>query len=233
MRNLNILNQFRLPLMGQYGDSSCGFFIIPSRNNNNFYQVIASSGEGWDHVSVCLLDRKGRFVERTLTWNEMCLIKNIFFNDDEDAVEFHPRKQDYIDEHHYVLHIWRANMKEFPLPKKEDYDTNNNIQNINIPRKNGYYNISVIQTNDWKRIRVSLLNRWHRQVKAFPTWDDMCIIKDLFFNDDEATIEIHPSDEYRIHEKDYTIDLWKPLNKEMPLPNPNLVGKVKKYPNKV
>lgn len=232
MRNLNFLYQFRLPLMGQYGDSSCGFFIIPSRNNN-FYQVIASSGSGWDHISVCLLDRKGRFIKRTLTWDEMCLIKKLFFYDDEYAVEFHPRKQDYIDDHHYVLHIWRSNILDFPLPNNEDYNKQTNIENINIPRKKGYYNISIIQTNDWKRIQVSLLNWWHQQLKVFPTWDEMCAIKDIFFNDDEAIIEIHPSDEYKIYEKDYTIDLWKPLNKELPLPNPDLVGKVKKYPNKI
>ena len=61
----------------------------------------------------------------------------------------------------------------------------------------------------------------------------MCEIKESLFDDDEAVIEIHSSDEYKIYEQDYTIDLWKPLNKEMPLPNPNLVGKTKKYPNKI
>lgn len=194
--------------------------------------MVASNGSGWDHVSVCLLDRKGKFIERTVTWDEMCEIKRLFFRTDEQVVEFHPRKQDYIDDHHYVLHIWKSNVLEFPLPDKKNYEANENFQYIILPRKNGFYNVITTETKEWKRVRVSLLDKYYHPLDRYPKWDEMCLIKEMLFNDDEAVIEIHTNDEFKMYEKDYTIDLWRPLNKEMPLPNPDLVGKVKKYPNK-
>ena len=87
-----------------------GIFIINKKNIK--IQVIASDGMGWDHVSVTIANRK-----RTPTWEEMCFIKNLFFSDDEWAMQFHPAKVDYVDNHKYCLHIWRPH-NAFPTPDK-------------------------------------------------------------------------------------------------------------------
>lgn len=51
-------------------------------------------------------------------WEQMNKIKEIFFNDDEVVIQIHPAKKDYINKHPYVLHLWRPQNVEIPLPDK-------------------------------------------------------------------------------------------------------------------
>jgi hypothetical protein len=49
----------------------------------------------------------------------MCLVKELFWSDDECVVQFHPPKQNYINQHPGVLHLWRKKgAKAFPMPPK-------------------------------------------------------------------------------------------------------------------
>lgn len=111
MRNLNYLNKYRFDLLGlgYLGNDKNGWFKIPLDPNysgeRGFYKVIASSGSGWDHVSISLVDNDNYMIERTLRWEEMEMIKRMFFLDNESVVEFHPNEEEYIDEHSYVLHL--------------------------------------------------------------------------------------------------------------------------------
>jgi hypothetical protein len=69
------------------------------------------SGESilWDHVSVSIADR-------CPTWNEMCWIKDLFFDPEECVLQFHPPQSQYINIHPYVLHLWKPKDIEIPLP---------------------------------------------------------------------------------------------------------------------
>ena len=62
--------------------------------------VIWSYGGGWEHVSI---DGKKRMPE----WEEMCFLKDMFFNDDECVVQYHPPKSDYVNNLKYCLHLWK------------------------------------------------------------------------------------------------------------------------------
>lgn len=83
-----------------------GRFVFPTG-----LRVIASDGDGWDHVSVSLPDR-------TPTWDEMCGIKKLFFGDDQMAVQYHPAGKDYINQHPYCLHLWRPHGQEIQMPPR-------------------------------------------------------------------------------------------------------------------
>ena len=71
--------------------------------------IIFSWGGGWDHVSMS-------FRNRVPSWDEMCWLKDAFFNEDEVAIQYHPAKQEYINTHPYCLHIWRKQNYEIPVP---------------------------------------------------------------------------------------------------------------------
>ncbi len=75
----------------------------------NRLRVIASWGMGWDHVSVSLADR-------CPTWEEMCFVKDIFFRPDECVIQYHPPESKYINNHKYVLHMWRPQNESIPMP---------------------------------------------------------------------------------------------------------------------
>lgn len=75
------------------------------------FGVIFSDGGGWDHVSVS-------HPNRCPTWEEMCIIKDIFFREDECCVEYHPANKNYVNIHAYCLHIWKPQDADFPTPPK-------------------------------------------------------------------------------------------------------------------
>lgn len=110
MRNLNLLDQYRInhPIHG-FGDDKEGAFQVPVLGI--LLTVIASTGEGWDHVSVSS-------PKRCPNWPEMKKIKELFFNDEEPAYQFFPKTKDYISAHPFCLHWWRPQNFEIPLPPK-------------------------------------------------------------------------------------------------------------------
>lgn len=75
--------------------------------------VIASSGEGWEHVSVSLENR-------VPTWDEMCSVKRLFWDAEDCVVQFHPPKSEYVNCHPYCLHLWRSLDVEMPRPPTSD-----------------------------------------------------------------------------------------------------------------
>ena len=62
--------------------------------------VIGENEDGWEHVSIELMAR------RLPTWEEMCLIKDIFWNEEEEVVQIHPRHSEYVNMCE-ALHLWR------------------------------------------------------------------------------------------------------------------------------
>ncbi len=77
----------------------------------NCCTVVCSWGGGWDHVSIAP-------VKRTLmpTWNMMCELKEIFFRDDEYAVQYHPPKSKNVSMVNNCLHIWKPTKAELTVP---------------------------------------------------------------------------------------------------------------------
>jgi hypothetical protein len=55
-------------------------------------------------------------VPRCPTWDEMCQIKALFWDDNDCIVQFHPPKAEYVNNHAYCLHLWRQIGGEFPIP---------------------------------------------------------------------------------------------------------------------
>lgn len=70
----------------------------------------ASDGLGWEHVSVS----RSRF-NRVPNWEEMCFVKNLFWDEEDCVVQFHPPKSEYVD-NAPVLHLWRKTGENFELP---------------------------------------------------------------------------------------------------------------------
>ena len=71
--------------------------------------VIASWGGGWEHVSVCPSNRLP-------DWDEMCEIKDMFWNEDEVVMQLHPAKSNYVNLMSNCLHLWKPIGQEIPVP---------------------------------------------------------------------------------------------------------------------
>ena len=117
MRDLLLLDKWRLKTQevldrwGSYGGSLNGCFMIPVIPTADVLRVIASVGDGWDHVSVSL-------EHRCPTWDEMSKVKRMFFNPWETAVQFHVPEEEHINIHPNVLHLWRPHNQVIHLPPR-------------------------------------------------------------------------------------------------------------------
>jgi hypothetical protein len=94
-------------------DGNCGAFVVQHAGVSLF--VIASDGldlpvpHQWEHVSVSTR-------ERTPTWQEMCAVKQIFWDAEDVVLQLHPARSQYVNDHPYVLHLWRSVNCRQPLP---------------------------------------------------------------------------------------------------------------------
>lgn len=92
----------------EYGNN--GAFIIPVRNMK--IRCIASDGCKWEHVSASLKNR-------CPNWAEMCVIKSIFWDEEDWVVQYHPAVSEYVSYHPYCLHLWRPIGQELPKPPSD------------------------------------------------------------------------------------------------------------------
>ena len=100
----------------EYGNNGA-FHLSPSPKRQ--YMCIASDGGGWEHVSIEVWITKGKgYITRTPTWDEMCYIKSVFWDDEDTVIQFHPPKSEYVNIKENVLHLWR-NIDGHKLPPLE------------------------------------------------------------------------------------------------------------------
>ena len=90
-----------------YGNN--GVFIIESRRLKKPIRCIASDGLDWEHVSVSLNTR-------CPTWDEMCFIKNLFWDVEDCVMQLHPPQSEWVNNHPFTLHLWKPLGLEIPRP---------------------------------------------------------------------------------------------------------------------
>ncbi len=107
------------------GDSYGAFYVQspdPSRTVRAMLHIIASPGMEdipWEHVSVRAVKQFGKqFKSFTPTWDEMCFVKSLFWDDEDCVVQFHPPKSEYVNIHPNVLHLYRPVEDEIPMPPR-------------------------------------------------------------------------------------------------------------------
>jgi hypothetical protein len=105
-----VRNRQVLAFYGSYGDGTCGVFELPCPRTGVRLKCVASTGDGWDHVSVSLPNR-------CPNWPEMEHVKRAFFKDEETAMQLHVPPADHISVHPNCLHLWRPNDgRDIPRP---------------------------------------------------------------------------------------------------------------------
>lgn len=116
--SFKVPNQFRVK-DGAYkspNKAPFGAFLIPMKTHTHPIRIIAHDGKsgeftGWEHVSVSYSDR-------CPTWEEMCVIKDTFWGPEDCVVQFHPPQSEYVNNHPFVLHLWRPLEVNIPTPGK-------------------------------------------------------------------------------------------------------------------
>ena len=96
---------YRVELPGYgWGDHKNGAFQF-----RDGLTVIASVGDGWEHVSA---SRKSRVP----SYDDLCRIKRLFWHDDDCVMQLFVPVADHVNYHPYCLHLWRPLDVEIPRP---------------------------------------------------------------------------------------------------------------------
>ena len=65
--------------------------------------VVWSPNEaGWEHVSFSPYDHS-----KTPSWDDMCYLKDVFFDEEEEVIQIHPKRSEYVNIMQNCLHLWR------------------------------------------------------------------------------------------------------------------------------
>lgn len=95
------------PFRTTEADGNNGLFEWGTLNGR--IRVICSDGGGWEHVSVS-------FEKRCPTWGEMCMVKDLFWSEEDCVIQYHPPKKDYVNYAPFCLHLWKPVGIPFPMP---------------------------------------------------------------------------------------------------------------------
>ena len=101
---------------------SKGFKLINASIDGMFFAntlikrtIMVSWCGGWEHVSM-------NDLKFDPSWSDMCQLKDMFWNDDETVVQYHPAKSEYVNNLKHCLHLWKP-IEQFsgklPIPPSE------------------------------------------------------------------------------------------------------------------
>lgn len=92
-------------------------------------------------------------------------------------------------------------------------------------KHNGVY-LNVIATDgceengeygQWEHVSIHVFDAFFNK-RRIPNWGEMCFIKELFWEDDEVVMQLHPAKKDWISIHDCVLHLWKPKKTEIPVP---------------
>lgn len=72
----------------------------------------------------------------------------------------------------------------------------------------------------WEHVSVTVRSG----EKRTPTWAEMDWIKGLFWKDSETVMQLHVPREQHINNSEFCLHLWRPTDREIPLPPMSMVG---------
>jgi hypothetical protein len=118
MKVFHVPENYRI-IFGRIGSDNSfgnnGAFLIPSpKITNRRLFIIASDGLGWEHVSIHAQKGEEDF---TPYWDEMCFVKDLFWDEEDVVMQLHPKKSEYVNNHPNTLHLWRPTGAIIPTPE--------------------------------------------------------------------------------------------------------------------
>lgn len=76
----------------------------------------------------------------------------------------------------------------------------------------------------WDHVSIhASVNLTGTERNTTPTWEEMDYVKGLFWDPGDVVMQLHVNDGRKIDIHKYTLHLWRPTDKEIPLPPPELV----------
>lgn len=182
-------------LMGQVFAFTEGTrFYFPLENAVDAW-CIGMKQNDWEHVALDLEANK-----RCPTYQEMCRLKEYFFSENEIALQIHPRRDDYVNECYYRLHLWRnkaiSDRGERALRRKIIAK----FEEAKRFYKTGKKQEILFEGNDEKVVVLFGGDKW-------PKWNEVCKIKQKYWQPEEVAVQFNIGQKFDLN-AEHIIMLW-------------------------
>ena len=78
----------------------------------------------------------------------------------------------------------------------------------------------------WEHVSVRLSMTSNSRFSRLPTWEEMCYVKGMFWDAEDAVVQIHPPESSYVNCHPSVLHLWRPIGVVLPLPDPMMVGPI-------
>lgn len=96
-------------------------------------------------------------------------------------------------------------------------DSSNGVFALRSPADGKALRVIVSTGYGWEHVSVSKINKT-------PTWGEMEFVKRMFFKPEEVCMQLHVAVEEHISIHKFCLHIWRPTEKEIPLPPSWMVG---------
>ena len=96
-------------------------------------------------------------------------------------------------------------------------DEHNGIYKVYVAGRS--FRVVASNGGGWDHVSVSPCH-----AKRYPTWEEMCAIKDMFFGENERVVQYHPPKSEYVNAHPYCLHLWKWQGGDFPAPPAIFVG---------
>lgn len=87
--------------------------LVVSAGDSETWEQCGFPPPAFEHVSVALSDPTAK---RCPTWGEMAWVKDLCWGAEECVVQYHPPLSEYVNNHPFVLHLWKPVGVDIPRP---------------------------------------------------------------------------------------------------------------------
>jgi hypothetical protein len=105
---------------------------------------------------------------------------------------------------------------------------NNGAFRLTSPATGHLLNVIASDGGGWEHVSVSIVGS-----DQTPTWGDMAHVKDLFWEPQDAVMQLHPPHSEYVNNHHGCLHLWRPIGQTIPLPDSILVGDKSLTPEQV
>lgn len=164
-------------------------FLIPTITANATISAINFKDDDFEHV---MLNPKHRLP----TYEEMVSLKDIFWEQEEVAMQVHPAKSQYVNIEKYTLHLWRHR----GIYAKAERKLVERIKQAYADAKRKYYSQEKNVIFEDNKLIIFGKDKW-------PTWDEICILKQKYWEPEEAAVQFNVGKEIDLN-PEHCIILW-------------------------
>lgn len=120
-----------------------------------------------------------------------------------------------------MFHVPEGDRLQSGIMGSSIIDGNNGV--FLIPCGTDYIQCVASDGMGWEHVSVTVRTK-NRKLTSIPTWEVMQWMKEVFWDDEDVVMQLHPKKSEYVNNHPNVLHLWRPIDVEIPTPSSILVG---------